>query len=59
MKTQKPDAELVWKQFTDFFIPEYKLSITDRAVYWHLFRHSCLEGKRRCPSSLKVSFREE
>jgi 5-methylcytosine-specific restriction endonuclease McrA len=52
MKTQKPDAELVWKQFTDFFIPEYKLSITDRAVYWHLFRHSRLEGKRRLHFSI-------
>ena len=52
MKTQKPNAELVWKQFTDFLIPQFKLSTTDRAVYLHLFRHSHLEGQRRLHFSI-------
>lgn len=52
MKTQKPNAELVWKQFTDFLIPQFKLTITDRAVYWHLIRHSRLEGEPRLRFSI-------
>jgi len=52
MKSQKPDAARVWKQFTDILIPHFKLSITDRAVYWHLLRHSRLEGKRRLHFSI-------
>ena len=52
MKTQKPNAELVWKQFTDFLIPHFKLSIADRAIYAHLLRHSRLEGKRRLRFSI-------
>ncbi len=52
MKTQKPNAELVWKQFTDVLIPHFKLSTTDRAVYLHLFRHSHLQGKRRLHFSI-------
>lgn len=52
MKTQKSNAELVWKQFTDFLIPHFKLSIADRAVYVHLLRHSRLEGKQRLHFSI-------
>lgn len=52
MKTQKPNAELVWKQFSDILIPQLKLSITDRAVYWHLVRHSRLEGESRLHFSI-------
>jgi 5-methylcytosine-specific restriction endonuclease McrA len=52
MKTQKPNAELVWKQFTDFLIPQFRLSIADRAIYAHLLRHSRLEGKQRLHFSI-------
>lgn len=52
MKTTKPNAELVWKQLEDFLIPHLKLSITDRAVYSHLLRHSRLEGKPRLHFSI-------
>ena len=45
MKNKKPNAELVWKHFEDFLVPRLRLSITDRAVYSHLLRHSRLEGK--------------
>src|SRR5260370_30273401 len=43
MKTKKPSAERVWKQFEDL-APRLRLSTTDRVVYTHLFRHSRLEG---------------
>jgi 5-methylcytosine-specific restriction endonuclease McrA len=46
MKTKKPNAEQVWKQFEDVLAPRLRLSPVDRAVYSHLFRHSRLEGKR-------------
>jgi len=52
MKTQKTDAELVWKQFTDFLIPRFRLSIADRSVYWHLVRLSRLEGAVRVHVSI-------
>lgn len=51
MKTKKPDAELVWKQFEDLLAPRLHLSPKERVVYSHLFRHTRLEGK----SSLRFS----
>jgi len=45
MKTNKPDAELVWKQLEDDLVPRLGLSLTERVVYAHLLRHSRLEGK--------------
>jgi 5-methylcytosine-specific restriction endonuclease McrA len=47
MKTKKPNVELVCKQFEDTLAPRLRLSMTDRAVYYHLLRHSRLEGKSR------------
>jgi hypothetical protein len=47
MKTKKPNAVHVWKQFEDVLAPRLRLSVIDRAVYSHLLRHSLLEGKRR------------
>jgi hypothetical protein len=52
MKTKKPNAELVWKQFEDLVVPQLKLSAVDHAVYSHLLRHSRLEGKRRLHLSM-------
>jgi 5-methylcytosine-specific restriction endonuclease McrA len=46
MKHRVPDGVKVWKQFEDLLIPGLRLSISDRAVYSHLLRHSRLEGKR-------------
>ena len=51
MKTKKPNAELVWKQFEDL-APRLRLSTTDRVVYSHLFRYSRLEGKLRLRFSI-------
>lgn len=47
MKTKKPNAELLWKQIEDHLVSRLRLSVADRVVYWHLLRHSRLEGKRR------------
>jgi 5-methylcytosine-specific restriction endonuclease McrA len=47
MKNKTINARLVWKQFEDELVPRLKLSVIDRAVYSHLFRHSRLEGKLR------------
>ena len=47
MKTKKPNAELVCKQFEDNLAPRLRLSLTDRAVYYHLLRHSHFEGNSR------------
>ncbi len=47
MKNKGFNARLVWKQFEDTLVPRLRLSVIDRAVYSHLFRHSRLEGKLR------------
>jgi len=45
MKRKKLNVKHLWKQFEDFLFPRLRLSITDRAVYSHLIRHSRLEGR--------------
>ena len=52
MESEKPNAELVWKQFEDELVPRLRFTVTDRAVYSHLVRHSRLEGKRQLHFSL-------
>jgi 5-methylcytosine-specific restriction endonuclease McrA len=47
MKAKKTNAELVCKQFEDALAPRLRLSTADRAVYYHLLRHSRFEGKPR------------
>jgi HNH endonuclease len=47
MKSKKPSAELVWKQVEDVVAPRLRLTVIDRVVYYHLLRHSRLEGKLR------------
>jgi HNH endonuclease len=53
MKCKKPSAEQVWKQLEDVLIPRLRLSVIERAVYYHLLRHSRLEGKFRLRISIK------
>src|SRR5882762_1642904 len=48
----KPNAERAWKQFEDHLVPRLRLSVTERAVYSHLLRHSRLEGKRQVHFSI-------
>ncbi len=45
MKNTNVNAAQVWKDFEDLLVPGLSLSVHDRAVYSHLFRHSRLEGK--------------
>ena len=52
MKAKRPSAELVCKQFEDALAPRLRLSTTDRAVYYHLLRHSRFEGKSRLHFSI-------
>jgi 5-methylcytosine-specific restriction endonuclease McrA len=52
MKNKKPNATQIWKHFEDFLVPRLRLSITDRAVYSHLVRHSRLEGRPRLRFSI-------
>ena len=52
MKDQKLDGVEVWKQLEDVLAPRFKLSVLDRAVYSHLLRHTCLEGKLRLRFSI-------
>jgi hypothetical protein len=47
MKTKKLNAVHVWKQTEDLLIPQLHLDLVERAVYYHLLRHSHLEGKPR------------
>lgn len=53
MKTKKPNAELVWKQFEDLLAPRLRLCAVERAVYSHLLRHTRLEGKSRLHFSMR------
>jgi 5-methylcytosine-specific restriction endonuclease McrA len=52
MKNRNIDAGQVWKDFEDLLAPKLNFSVTDRAVYSHLFRHSRLEGKLRFQFSI-------
>src|SRR5260370_4472698 len=47
MKPEKIDAVEVRKELEDVLAPRLKPSVLDRAVYLHLLRHSCFEGKPR------------
>jgi 5-methylcytosine-specific restriction endonuclease McrA len=48
----KPNARLIWKEIEDHLGPGLRLPVIDRAVYYHLLRHSRLEGKRRLRFSI-------
>ena len=52
MKPKKANLKLLWMQFTDFLYPRLRLSITERAVYFYLIRHTRLEGKLQLHCSM-------
>ena len=52
MKNEKANAEVAWKQMADLLVPRMRLSVVDRAIYFHLVRHSRLEGKTRLHFSI-------
>jgi len=47
MKDKKIDAAQVCKEFEDVLAPRLRLTVIDRTVYYHLLRHTRLEGKLR------------
>ena len=52
MKNKIPNAAHVWKQCEDSLAPRLRFTTTDRVVYYHLLRHSRLEGKLRLRFSM-------
>jgi len=47
MNPKKIDAVEVCKEFEDVLAPRLNLRVVDRTVYYHLLRHTRLEGKLR------------
>jgi len=47
MKARKIDSVEVCKEFEDILAPRLRLTVIDRSVYYHLLRHTRLEGKLR------------
>ena len=52
MNRKKLNTTRLWKQFTDVLFPRLRLSLTDRAVYFYLLRHTRLEGRPRLHCSM-------
>jgi hypothetical protein len=52
MTDTKSTAELAWKRLEDVLVPRLQLTVNERAVYSHLFRHTRLEGRRRFSFSI-------
>jgi hypothetical protein len=52
MKISKINALLIWKQLEDILVPRLGLTLSERAVYSHLLRHSRLEGRLRLRFSI-------
>jgi 5-methylcytosine-specific restriction endonuclease McrA len=52
MKNKELDARSLWIQVEDVLVPRQRLSVIDHVVYFHLLRHSRLEGKRRLRFSI-------
>ncbi len=52
MKLRQIDAVQVCKEFEDVLVPRLKLSVLERAIYSHLFRHTRLVGKSRLRFSI-------
>ena len=52
MKPKKLNLKLLWQQFADFLHPRLGLSITDRAVYFYLIRHTRLEARHQLHCSM-------
>src|SRR3981189_3667038 len=52
MKISKTNALLIWKQLEDVLVPQLGLTLSERAVYSHLLRHSRLEDRLRLRFSI-------
>jgi len=47
MLNKKLNAKLLWIQVEDVLAPRLRLTVTDRAVYYYLLRHTLVVGKPR------------
>ena len=52
MKAKKLDGVEVWKELEDDLAPRLKLDVIEHVVYFHLLRHTRLEGKVRLRFSI-------
>lgn len=52
MPKKLPDALQIWKQMEDLVVPRLRITLPERAVCYHLLRHSRLEGRRRLHFSM-------
>jgi len=52
MPKKKLDAALAWKQMEDLVVPRLRITLPERAVCYHLLRHSRLEGRRQLHFSM-------
>jgi hypothetical protein len=52
MPEKKPDAALAWKQMEDLVVPRLRITLPERAILYHLIRHSRLEGRRQLHFSM-------
>jgi 5-methylcytosine-specific restriction endonuclease McrA len=53
MKNITLNAVLIWKQLEDDLVPRLRLNLVERVVYYHLLRHSRLEGKLQLRFSIQ------
>jgi 5-methylcytosine-specific restriction endonuclease McrA len=53
MKPKNLDALLIWKQIEDDLVPRLRLNLVERVVYYHLLRHSRLEGRLQLRFSIQ------
>src|SRR5271165_1390486 len=47
MLNKKLNGKLLWIQIEDVLAPRLRLTVTDRAVYYYLLRHTLVVGKPR------------
>lgn len=52
MPNEERNAEQIWKQMQDVLIPRLRLTVSERAVYCYILRHSYLEGRRSLQFSI-------
>jgi hypothetical protein len=52
MKISNINAVLIWKQLEDVLVPRLCLTLSERALYSHLLRHSRLEDRLRLRFSI-------
>jgi hypothetical protein len=51
-RTPKVEAGTLWKQVEDVVVPQLRLAVIDHVIYFHLLRHTRIEGRRRLRFSI-------